>query len=525
MPRRCNYWWVTRPKRKLNSIPEVLSVFAAVSLENQWNGDRTLHIRFEEELEKAKLKSVGRRRDASGSGGRTYAAWLRSLGLYFTDPVGKVYLTLAGQAIVDGKPPVDVLTRQVLEYQFPSAFSLSVGVDRRFRIKPFRFLLRLLMDDRLSMGEGQPPSLGQDEVGKIVCTEAESEKDYERMVGRLLRYREEGDAALSGTFFEEYLGQRVIDLRDPYEKLREIANTMFNWLEYTQLIARDKDRMFIPDEKKARVRRILDTPSHLVARPEDEETFQRRYGLDPWHMKDTRNLIATGSVSSRAIDVQRIRAAFIQKASKHPVSQITTDLVDAIARDTGADRRLVEDTLMTTYPHGAIGGFLANYYEMAFKGTDKATDFEKATTDLMRDVFHYDATHLGQTGSKSAPDILLISDDEGYQAIIDNKAYSRYSITGDHHNRMVHNYIGKLDTYSSSAYPLAFFAYVAGGFAPSIDKQLRAEVNEGGVHGSGITVSVFIDMIKKSEQTAYTHARLRDIFSLDRQITLEDIEP
>ena len=23
-----NYWWVTRPKRKLNSIPEVLAAFA-----------------------------------------------------------------------------------------------------------------------------------------------------------------------------------------------------------------------------------------------------------------------------------------------------------------------------------------------------------------------------------------------------------------------------------------------------------------------------------------------------------------
>lgn len=79
-------------------------------------------------------------------------------------------------------------------------------------------------------------------------------------------------------------------------------------------------------------------------------------------------------------------------------------------------------------------------------------------------------------------------------------AYSKYSIIGDHHNRMVHNYIGKLDTYSHSSYPLAFFSYIAGGFANQIDKQILAEANESGINGSGITVTNFIKMIER--QTA-----------------------
>ena len=78
-----NYWWVTRPKRKLNSIPEVLGVFSNVALSAQWSGSRNIHIQFEDELEKAGLKRIGERRDHSGSGGRTYQAWLFSLGLIF----------------------------------------------------------------------------------------------------------------------------------------------------------------------------------------------------------------------------------------------------------------------------------------------------------------------------------------------------------------------------------------------------------------------------------------------------------
>jgi len=96
-----NYWWVTRPKRKLNSIPEVLAAFSNVALSAQWSGSRNIHIAFEEELERDGLKRVGQRRDHSGSGGRTYQAWLSSLGLIFIqEDTGIPFLTLAGEAIM-----------------------------------------------------------------------------------------------------------------------------------------------------------------------------------------------------------------------------------------------------------------------------------------------------------------------------------------------------------------------------------------------------------------------------------------
>ena len=139
--------------------------------------------------------------------------------------------------------------------------------------------------------------------------------------------------------------------------------------------------------------------------------------------------------------------------------------------------------------------------------------------------FKYSAKHLGQTGSKSAPDILLLSDSNGYQAIIDNKAYSQYTISGDHHNRMVHNYLKNISTYSNSTYPIGFFSYIAGGFGKTIDKQLKDEVTESGVPGSGITVSNFIKMIENQQNDirTYSHEDLKKIFGLGRQIKLEDI--
>ena len=195
-----NYWWVTRPKRKLNSIPEVLATFADLSLNEEWKGQRDSHLAYEEALEVAGLKRKGERRDHTGGGARTYKAWLVSLGLIFTqESTGRIKLTLAGEAIMNGESPVKVLTNQILKYQFPSAFSVSRGVQvaSRFKIRPFRFLLRLLSDDRIQY-------LTEEEIAKIVVTEAETEnkKCFEYIVDRIIQFRSYGDECLEEDFLK-----------------------------------------------------------------------------------------------------------------------------------------------------------------------------------------------------------------------------------------------------------------------------------------------------------------------------------
>ena len=115
-----------------------------------------------------------------------------------------------------------------------------------------------------------------------------------------------------------------------------------------------------------------------------------------------------------------------------------------------------------------------------------------------------------------------MSDSEGYQAIIDNKAYSKYTISNDHHNRMVHNYIENLNRYSTFSSPLAFFAYIAGGFGKNFDSQVKSIVDATGVNGSGMSVSNMIKLVECYKEKGYSHKNLRDIFSVNRQIRLND---
>ena len=514
-----NYWWVTRPKRRLNSVPEVLGAFAETALNQEWYTQRESHLDLEDALEKAGLKRVGERRDQTGGGGRTYQAWIASLGLIFTQYSTKqLKLTLAGAAIMNGDSPVKILKNQILKYQFPSAFSVRRGVDvsRRFKIHPFWFLLKLLMDPAIGF-------LSEEEIAKVVLVDAEDETDrcYTSVRDKILLFREKGDSCLDKKFSKKYAPKTgQVNPEHPFSHLLDIANTCVNWLEYTQLAKRDENSCLkILPEKKEEVTTIISKKIPFIPRPEEEEFFQRRYGLDPSHQKDTRNLIDTKSVTLEMLAVQKIKQVFISEALKRPVTGITAELVNIIREKTGFTAQFVEEVLLRLYPHGAIGAFMTEYFEMAFKGREDATDFEKATATLFREIFGFETKHVGPQGL--TPDVLLMSDSVGYVAILDNKAYSKYSINNDHHNRMVTNYIGNLHRYYNGRFPLAFFSYIAGGFGSNIDQQVRAIAEATSIPGSAISVSNVIRMVENA--SAYTQVKIKDMLSLNRQVLLQDL--
>jgi hypothetical protein len=517
-----NYWWVTRPKRRLNSIPEVLAAIADTALNAEWQSQRGVHLALEENLENAGIKREGERRDKTGGGARTYVAWVKSLGLIFEqESTGKLLLTLAGEAIMAGDSPVVVLKGQILKYQFPSSFSMSrgVNVNVRFKIRPFRFLLRLLADPAIEF-------LTQEEIAKVVMVDAENETDacYKRVADKVMAFRQRGDASLDVDFLEKYHPSKLgVNEQNPYGNLMDIANTIENWLEYTQLAKRsDEDRniRIIPD-KSMEVATILADNPPFIDRPNSHEFFQRKYGLDPKHKKDTRNLSQTATVTEKMLADHKIKQAFIGESLKSPITKITTGLIDKIADSTGIDAKLVEETLLRLYPHGAIGAFMAEYFEMAFKGRDEATPFEKATVELFRTVFDFESRHIGAIGL--TPDVIILSDNEGYCGIIDNKAYSAYSINNDHRNRMVHNYIKGVRNYYDGALPLAFFSYIAGGFGANINGQIQSISKETSVNGSAMSVSNIIALTEMHSETPFSHSQLKDMFSMNRQILLSDI--
>lgn len=516
-----NYWWVTRPKRKLNSVPDVLAVFAEQSLNQIWEGQRGSHLLLEDALEYGGLKREGERRDHTGGGARTYQAWIMSLGLLFTQKsTRQLRLTLAGEAIMNGESPVKILTNQVLKYQFPSSYSLGRGVQvsRRFKIHPFYFLLKLMMDTRIEW-------LTQEEIAKVVIVEAENETDqcYEYIVNRLLQFRNYGDACLPADFFELYKGSKGnVNPDHPFSHLMDTANTLMNWLEYTQYVLCENGKMSVIDEEKETVQRIIENPFPFIDRPQEHEYFQRKYGLDPDHRKDTRNLNNSQTITDFMISEHQVKKSFISLSLQQPIGGITSEVVDKIAYRTGIPDNQVAEILQKNYPHGSIGGFMTNYFEMAFKGRDECRDFEIATAEIFNNVFNFRAMHIAG-GAKEVPDVLLVADDAGYQAIIDTKAYSRYDLDSTQRDRMIYHYIPDIYKYSSSTLPMGFFSYISGGFKPTIAAPLQKITEATSVNGSAMPVANFIKMAEIQAKKPYSQLDICNVFSVNRKVELRDL--
>lgn len=233
------------------------------------------------------------------------------------------------------------MKNQVLKYQFPSPFSLSLQssktrVNERFKIRPFRFLIKLLSDSRVQY-------LTNDEIGKIIIVEAENETDqcYEYIVKRILAYREYGDEILDKDYFIKYApSSGRVNPDHPFSHLTDTANTLVNWLDYTQFIYREEGGIVkLLEEKRDEIEYILENKPAFIDRPEEQEYFQRKYGLDPWHQKDTRNLANTKTITSRMIDMQRIRQAFIAYSIHRPVRSISREVIDYALTDSSGSIR------------------------------------------------------------------------------------------------------------------------------------------------------------------------------------------
>jgi hypothetical protein len=89
---------------------------------------------------------------------------------------------------------------------------------------------------------------------------------------------------------------------------------------------------------------------------------------------------------------------------------------------------------------------------------------------------------------------------------------------------MIHNYIRGVKNYYKGELPLLFFSYIAGGFSASIDSQILGIAEETSICGSAVSVSSIISLSEKHTSTPLSHKRLREIFSLNRQVLLIDIE-
>ena len=85
-------------------------------------------------------------------------------------------------------------------------------------------------------------------------------------------------------------------------------------------------------------------------------------------------------------------------------------------------------------------------------------------------------------------------------------------------------YIPNYKKYGKTKFPLAFFAYIAGSFGKNINTQLDEIHKNTGINGSAVPVYIFINIAQDYAEKGLTHDFLKKVFSLNREVTLSDIQ-
>ena len=85
-------------------------------------------------------------------------------------------------------------------------------------------------------------------------------------------------------------------------------------------------------------------------------------------------------------------------------------------------------------------------------------------------------------------------------------------------------YIERYSEYGLEFANLSFFAYVVLDYGKNINSQLENISNRSGLLGSVITARYLARMVERHQKNPYMHEEIRKIFSVNRAITLKDID-
>ena len=69
-----------------------------------------------------------------------------------------------------------------------------------------------------------------------------------------------------------------VNIAHPYSHLDDLANTLVNWLTYTELICNSEFGIKLNSSKEKEINRILSTKNTLIENASNQQEFQINYG-------------------------------------------------------------------------------------------------------------------------------------------------------------------------------------------------------------------------------------------------------
>ena len=565
------FWGVPRGKRSLIVSIEVLKTIASKIKGKVWS--KKLQKEIDNFLVEENLKRERMKIDDNPGSLRGNFTTLKAFGLVYRDFNDKVQLSKAGEELINPATPdtikKNLMRKQVLNFQYPCPYTQNghAKIISDYKIKPYRFLLELLLTDEIDY-------ITLEEAARfIVFAQEPSEKNL--IKESILEYRDSETELVLQTYFDEFdhrgvsldysnnlISEEVTKISNitclstskvkdvllkeaelertyrpnsrwtaTYKSRWDVVSTMKTHLTEAELICSDSTNFELSPELKRILQNILkDTfhfPKKLISFEGDfkyldsdekkllELRFLNKYGRG-W---DTKSGIQRSSLEGKIVSRKKIKERVIKNEyekivkTKGPGSKL--EAVNMVRDNTQYSKGDIEQ-VVKNYSSPNLDEF-SEYFIKVGKNGERNLEFEK----LCRIVFEklgFKADHVGQKGRN--PDVIVRYKD-GKIGLIDAKATSNeYGITSTD-ERAMRDYIKKYKEISGN---IEFFIFAAGTTTDTCDTNLENIYRDTGVKGSIISSTILMKLLKwQIEDQKNTQSLVEILFKLNREILPSDL--
>lgn len=287
-------WFITRPERDPATHLEALLALrdATDNFKVKWSGNREAHLNYEQSLIKYGVKRENISRD--GSGGRTWAAMLKTFAYCYTNTEGFLVPTRVGQSLLSKHKVAENIKKQILTLQIPNAYFLESGFKPKFaegfQIRPARFLMKLTNQESLNY------YVTKKEI-TYFALKAQKDTDLEKVTEEIQKFR------LASPLEQESMKAEIAQIFDHRERSdkgarafesahSDVAHTFMLICNYTGLVEYIRgDALRIDPEKSQEIQEAVEFH-------DERYPFNTRYMISLERMAE-----------SNGLDVERYKAS------------------------------------------------------------------------------------------------------------------------------------------------------------------------------------------------------------------------
>jgi hypothetical protein len=452
-------WFITRPERDPKFHRDALLALkdATSDFSIKWTRNRAAHLNYERELNRRGIKRENLSND--GSGGRTWAAMLKTFAYVFTDENGFLIPTKVGQKVLEGVKVRENVTKQILTLQIPNSYYLETGFrppfEEGFRIRPARFLIKLVNQPQLNF------YLTKEEITFFALT-AKNDNEVFSVTQKIVQFRGEDNNRKS------LIKQEIAEFYDHRERSDkgardfelahgDVAHTFMLICDYTGLVEYIRGESLRIDQVNSK------KVSEVIGKYDKRYPFNTRYFISLQRMAENNGLDIDSYKASSFWD---IKPATNRAKTENKINELLSYYpnVDDLSNNDVKNILIKEFSLKEAekYVHEikeVVNRALNNDFVEGYLNEEDNLVFEDKTGEVFKAI-GFDVEMRPKPVAKVDTEIeILLKVGKNHSIIIDAKNYrTKFALSANLASHMASEYIPNYEGYDGRE--ILFYGYV-----------------------------------------------------------------